>query len=213
MYPELMKYKQIKKQYEDQLNKLKLEQKDLEEEKETMLEEYEKLLSQITSHQKANSPERVSLTGLKSEIQQLTEELGDVMEESSHLSRSQKERLHEWMKPLREGMDREVMAAKQHLRLKKEEFQRYRMELLLLLQQVYEMEDYIQDIHYSYTEACNEYLSEQDKKTLQLQAINVRREAKHMLSELQQDLDYVMKNGKTPEWFQEKVKATTGGEL
>ncbi|MCF6136268.1 hypothetical protein [Pseudalkalibacillus berkeleyi] len=206
MYPELEKYNQIKQQYEKQLSRLKLDQNDLEEEKETMLNQYEELLSKVSAQQKAHSPDRESLTGLRSEIQQLTEELGDVMEESSHLSRAQKERLNEWMSPLEKGLEREVLAAKQHLKLKKEEFQQYRSEMLLLLQQVYEIEEYIHEIHHSYSEACAEYLSKQDKQKLQLQAIDVRQDAKQMLEELQEDLDYVSENGKMPEWFKRKVK-------
>ncbi len=205
MYPELVKYKQIKQQYEEQLNRLKLEQGDLEEEKEKMLNEYENLLSKVSAQQKANSPDRESLTSLRSDLQQLTEELGDVMEESSHLSRAQKERLDEWMKPLQRGLDREVMAAKQHLKLKKEEFQRYRMEMLLLVQQVFEIEEYIQDIHLAYTRACDDFMTKEERETLQLQAIHVRRDAKQMLAELQQDLDYVSKHGKMPEWFHQKM--------
>lgn len=205
MYPELIKYKEIKQQYEKQLTQLKLEQNDLEEEKETMLSEYEKLLSKVSAQQKANSPDRESLTSLHSDIQELTEDLGDVMEESSHLSRAQKERLDEWMNPLKKGLDREVLAAKQHLKLKKEDFRRYRMEMLLLLQQIYEIEEYIHEVHLSYSEACEEYMTKQDNEFFQLQAIQIRRDVKQMLAELQEDLDYVSQNGKMPDWFKRKV--------
>ena len=204
LYPELIKYKQIKQQYEEQLTRLKVDQIDLEKEKETMLAKYEELLSKVSMQQKGDTPDRQSLTSLRAEIQDLTEDLGDVMEESSHLSGAQIERLNEWIKPLQKGLDREVLAAKQHLKLKKEEFRSYRLEMMLLLQQMYEIEEYIHDVHRSYSETCKEYMSQDDKKTLQLQEIQVRRDAKQMLTELQEDLDYVLKNDKVPEWFAQR---------
>ncbi len=207
LYPELEKYKQLKKQYEGQLQRLKIEQDDLEEEKEKMLQRYEDLLGNFGGKGTVDRYNKENVSSLRSEIQELTEELGDVLEETSHLSREQKERLNEWMEPLKKGLDREVMAANQHLKIKKDEFRRYRIEMLLLMQQVFEIEEYIHDVHLSYTEACQDYLTNQDRQTLQLQAIGVRQDVKLMLEELQEDLDYVNKYGKMPEWFQEEVKS------
>ncbi|WLD94163.1 hypothetical protein [Alkalihalobacillus sp. AL-G] len=203
MYPELVKYKQIKKQYEEQLERLKLEQGDLEEEKEELLTKYEKVLSKI-GRQKTSIHDNPS--DFRSEVQTLTDELGDVMEQISHLSNAKKERLNEWIDPLQKGLDREVIAAKQHLKIKKDEFKRYRMELFLLIQQLFEIEEYVHDIHRSYTEACEEHMTSQEKQTLKLQSIHIRKEAKHMLEELHQDLDEVVRTGEMPEWFTEKMQ-------
>ncbi|WP_408009617.1 hypothetical protein ACJROX_04760 [Pseudalkalibacillus sp. A8] len=204
MYPELEKYKQIKKQYEEQLQRLKIEQEDLDEEKEKLLRRYEDLFEKKHTAERSNQE---NLSSVRSELNGLTEELGKVLEESSHLTREQKDRLNEWVQPLKKGLDREVMAAKRHLKIKKNEFRRYRIEMLLLLQQVYEIEEYIHEVHLSYTEACRDYLTKQDRQTLQLQAIDVRQDVKFMLEELQEDLEYVNKYGKMPKWFQDEVKA------
>ncbi|MCF6411146.1 hypothetical protein [Pseudalkalibacillus salsuginis] len=203
MYPELEKYKQIKKQYEEQLQRLKIEQEDLEEEKEKILQRYKEFEKKNTVGQSKQD----NLASVRSELHGLTEELDDLLEESSHLTIEQKERLNEWMQPLKKGFDREVLAAKQHLKIQKDEFRRYRIEMLLLVQQVYEIEEYIHEVHLSYTEACREYLTKQDRQTLQLQAIDVRQDVKLMLKELQEDLEYVNSHGKMPKWFQDEVKA------
>ncbi|WP_257349310.1 hypothetical protein [Pseudalkalibacillus decolorationis] len=204
MYPELVKYKQIKKQYEEQLERLTLDQGDLEEEKEELLKKYEEILEKVGKQKHLDNQSYVSQ--LSSEVQGLTNEIGDVMEQIANLSHAKKDRLSEWAKPLQKGLDREVIAAKQHLKLKKNEFKRYRMELFLLIQQVFEIEEYVYDIHRSYSEACVEHMTDDEKKTLKLQAVHIRKEAKDMLQELQKDLEHIIHTEKMPEWFNEKMK-------
>jgi ElaB/YqjD/DUF883 family membrane-anchored ribosome-binding protein len=201
LYPELVKYKQIKKQYEEQLERLRLEQSDLEEEKDELLTKYEKALNKIGYRQQSDSTDS---SRVRTEVQSLTDELGDVMEQISHLSNAKKERLNEWIQPLQKGLDREVLAAKQHLKIKKDEFKRYRMELFLLIQQLFEIEEYVHDIHRSYTQACEEHMTADEKRTLRLQSIHIRKETKHLLEELHNDLDTVVHTGKMPEWFTNK---------
>lgn len=202
MYPELQQFKQIKQDYESRMEQLKERQKQLEKEKAETSRRYNKTLSKVVYE--GDSDSAIELAEQKKRSNELVQELSNVKEEFEQLRVAKNERLKNMIPSLKEGRDRELQAAERHMQTKKDDLRRYRAEYLLLIQQLYEIRKYAQDVGTEFKKTVKPLTHEFEYESFTLPGVNLHNPfgEEEALGILETEVQQVYKTGKLPDWVE-----------
>ncbi|HET7579877.1 MAG TPA: hypothetical protein VFK33_11410 [Bacillales bacterium] len=202
MYPELQQFKKIEQEYETEIERLKQRQKQLQEEKAEASRQYNKVLSRVVYE--GDSDSAVELAERKKESNDKAQELKDVKEKIEQLRVSRNERLENMIPSLKEGRDREYQAAGKHMQTKKEDLLRYRAEYLMLIQQLYDIRKYAQNVDTAFKKTVKPFTHEYDYESSALPDVNLHNPfgAEDAHGILETEVQQVYKTGKLPEWVE-----------
>ncbi|HET7656826.1 MAG TPA: hypothetical protein VFK37_00910 [Bacillales bacterium] len=206
MYPELQQFHKIKTEYESEIERLEERKKQLQEEKAEASRQYNKTLSKVVYE--GDSDSAVELAERKKASTEIAEELKSVKEEVDHLKVTMDERLESMIASVKEGRDREFGAAEKQMQLKKEDLMRYRAEYLMLIQQLFDIRRYAQDVDTEFKKTIKPYTHEFDYETLTLPDVNLHNPyaAEDAVGILETEVQHVYKTGKLPNWVGEYTK-------
>lgn len=203
MYPELDQFNQIKQEYENQIEQLKERQKSLQKEKAEASRQYNKVLSKVVYD--GDSDSAIELAEKKNVTKELEQEFKNNKEQIEQLQRSKNERLSNLLSSLKEGRDREFDAAEKHMKKKKEDLLRYRAEYLLLIQQLYEIRKYAQEVDTVFKKTVKPLTHDYEYVSQSLPAVNLHNPfgEEDPLGILETEVQQVYKTGKLPDWVKE----------
>lgn len=203
MYPELDQFNQIKQEYENQIEQLKERQKSLQKEKAEASRQYNKVLSKVVYD--GDSDSAIELAEKKNVTKELEQEFKNNKEQIEQLQRSKNERLSNLLSSLKEGRDREFDAAEKHMKKKKEDLLRYRAEYLLLIQQLYEIRKYAQEVDTVFKKTVKPLTHDYEYVSQSLPAVNLHNPfgEEDALGILETEVQQVYKTGKLPDWVKE----------
>jgi len=206
MYPEMQQFYKIKSEYEDEIARLEERRKQLQEEKAEASRRYNKTLSKVVYE--GDSDSAVELAERKKASAEIAEELNRVKEEADHLRAAMDERLKSMIASLKEGRDREFGAAEKQMQLKKEDLQRYRAEYLMLIQQLYDIRRFAQDVDTEFKRTVKPFTHEFEYESSPLPDVNLHNPFAEddAAGIIETEVQQVYKTGKLPGWVSEYTK-------
>lgn len=202
MYPELQQFQQIEKDYEAYIQQLKDEQKQLEEKKVETSQQYNKTLSKVIYENDSDSA--IKLAELKDQSNEVAEKLEETKRNIEQKRVAKKERLEHMIVSLKTGRDREFEAVDKHMEAKKEDLLRYRADYLLLIQQLYEIRQYAQDVDTSFKKTVKPLSHEFEYDSSVLPSVNLHNPfgKEEALGIMETEVQQVYNTGRLPEWVE-----------
>lgn len=200
MYPELEQFQRIEEEYNSEIERLQERKKQLQEEKAEASRQYNKALSKVVYDRDSDSA--LELAERKKESTEISAELKKVKEKIEHLTSSKKDRLENMLPSLKEGRDREFQAARNHMRKKKDDLLRYRADYLMLIQQMYDVRKYAQDVDTIFKKTAKRFTHEYEYMTEPLPDVNLHNPfgEEEAYGIIEREVQQVYKTGKLPEW-------------
>lgn len=144
MYPELKQFNQMNREYETKIKEATETWRILNKQKEMASAEYEHLLGQYGGRNSRVSME--SLHESKDEYLRLLAKERDALELLDELRESKRYRMKDFVEALQQARDREVSAASRTMKKKIDEMQRLKAEYLMIVQQIHQIQQYVNDI-------------------------------------------------------------------
>ncbi|HET7658411.1 MAG TPA: hypothetical protein VFK37_08965 [Bacillales bacterium] len=206
MYPELQQFEQIQQDYESQIEQLKDRQKQLQKEKAEASRQYNKTLSKVVYE--GDSDSAVELAERKKASNEIEQELKDTRENIEQLQESKKERLQNLVSSLKEGRDREFGAADKHMKTKKDDLLRFRAEYLMLIQQLYDIRKYAQNVDTAFKKTVKPLTHDYEYDSQALPAVNLHNPfgEEDALGILETEVQMVYKTGELPDWAKDYTR-------
>ncbi|HEX7065817.1 MAG TPA: hypothetical protein VF199_12175 [Bacillales bacterium] len=203
MYPELQQFEQIKQDYESRIEQLKDRQKQLQKEKADASRQYNKTLSKVVYE--GDSDSAVELAERKKASNEIEQELKDTRENIEQLQESKKERLQNLVSSLKDGRDREFGAAGKHMKAKKDDLLRFRAEYLMLIQQLYEIRKYAQNVDTAFKKTVKPLTHDYEYESMTLPTVNLHNPfgEEEALGILETEVQRVYKTGELPDWVKD----------
>lgn len=203
MYPELQQFKRIEQEYVAEIERLQERRKQLQEEKAEASRQYNKALSKVVYD--GDSDSAIELAERKKDSSEVTRELKSVKENIDQLTASKKDRLENMLPSLKEGRDREFQAAGKHMHKKKEDLLHYRAEYLLLIQQLYEIRKYAQEVDTAFKKTAKVFTHEYEYVSDHLPDVNLHNPfgEENAYGILEREVQQVYKTGRLPEWVKD----------
>ncbi|MFD1356467.1 hypothetical protein ACFQ4X_01050 [Fictibacillus halophilus] len=191
MYPELNHFKQMKKEYDDDIARAQEKWQQLHKQKEWASNEYEDLLNEYGVRNTKVTMEH--LTEAKNSYLAAMEKERAAMEHLDELKENRDDRLSEYIKTVYTSRDRELDTAKVSMEKKIDQLERLKAEYLMMVQQIQEIHAYRISVEKETNEAINSYhQSYEPKEILPLYPALARLEIP--LS----DIQYVFQKGELP---------------
>jgi hypothetical protein len=155
MYPELNHFKQMKKEYDEDIARANEKWTLLHKQKEWTSKEYEELLNAYGLRNSKITME--DLTESKNNYLKALEKERAAMEDLDQLKESKEDRLTEYVKTVYVSRDRELTVSKKSMEKKIEQLERLKAEYLMMVQQIQEIHAYRLAVEKETNEAITSY--------------------------------------------------------
>jgi chromosome segregation ATPase len=199
MYPELNHFKQMKKEYDDDIARVTERWTLLHKQKEWASNEYEELLNAYGVRNSKVTME--NLTEVKNKYLMALEKEREAMEELDQLKESRDDRLSEYLKTVYKSRDRELDAAQKSMEKKIDQIERLKAEYLMMVQQIQEIHGYRLSVEKETSDLVNSYQPSYTPKEI----LPLYPELTRMEIPLN-DIQYVFQKGELPDHFKKYVQ-------
>jgi hypothetical protein len=199
MYPELIHFKQMKKEYDIDIDRANEKWQLLHKQKEWSSNEYEELLNAYGVRNSKVTMEH--LTEAKNAYLAAMEKERGAMEHLDELKENRDDRLSEYLKTVYKARNRELDASKNSMEKKITQLERLKAEYLMMVQQIQEIHDYRQSVEKETNEAITSYhQSYEPKEIVPLYPVLTRLEIPLA------DIQYVFQKGELPDHLNKYIK-------
>jgi chromosome segregation ATPase len=164
MYPELNHFKQMKKEYDEDIDRAQEKWQHLHKQKEWASNEYEDLLNAYGVRNTKVTMDH--LTEAKNKYLAAMEKERTAMEHLDNLKENRDDRLSEYIKTVYLSRDRELEAAKNSMEKKIDQLERLKAEYLMMVQQIQEIHAYRISVEKETNEAINSHQQSYEPKEI-----------------------------------------------
>ncbi|KZE68740.1 hypothetical protein AWM68_00215 [Fictibacillus phosphorivorans] len=199
MYPELNHFKQMKKEYDIEIERAQEKWQQLHKQKEWSSHEYEELLNAYGVRNTKITMD--DLTEAKNKYLLAMEKERNAMEHLDDLKDHRDDRLSEYLKTVYSSRDRELDTAKNSMEKKIIQLERLKAEYLMMVQQIQEIHAYRQSVEKETNEAVTSY-----QQTYEPKEILPLYPALSRLEIPLSDIQYVFQKGELPEHLNKYIQ-------
>ncbi|MGO4888760.1 hypothetical protein ACJ2A9_13440 [Anaerobacillus sp. MEB173] len=180
MYPEIKHFNSIKQEYDDKLAVLYKKREQIEQ--------------------------KIARVNIINNERSLTKKIKNINDEILDINKSKNQRLQKLVPYLLAGKQREVAAATKKFTQMSKDIIRFRAEYLLLIQQLYEVQQYAQDIETAFKDSLESIETDPQQIDINIDLLEINlHDPIHPnnppLGILEKEVQQVYKTGKLPEWL------------